>query len=63
MGIMIGLVVSIVLIYPTIKGDAIGNNSSDIMEAKQMLSVKEAQISNLEKEKKTLWVLLRRLCQ
>ena len=54
MGIVIGLVVSIVLIYPTIKGDAIGNNSSDIMEAKQMLSVKEAQISNLEKEKKTL---------
>lgn len=43
-----------VLVYPTMKGNTLGNNSSDITEAKEMLSVKEAQISTLEKEKKTL---------
>ncbi|MGN1205740.1 MAG: tetratricopeptide repeat protein [Eubacterium sp.] len=53
-GAIIGIVISVVLIYPTIKGDTLGNNSSDITEAKQMVSVKEAQISTLEREKKAL---------
>ena len=53
-GVVIGIIVSVVLVYPTMKGNTLGNNSSDITEAKEMLSVKEAQISTLEKEKKTL---------
>ncbi len=54
LGIIIGLVVSLVLIYPTMKGNNLGNNSSDIVDSKQEVSVKEAQISSLEKEKATL---------
>lgn len=53
-GVVIGIIVSVVLVYPTMKRNTLGNNSSDITEAKEMLSVKEAQISTLEKEKKTL---------
>ena len=44
-GVVIGIIVSVVLVYPTMKGNTLGNNSSDITEAKEMLSVKEAQIS------------------
>ena len=53
-GAVIGIIISVVLIYPTMKGNTLGNNSADITEAKEMLSVKEAQVSTLEKEKTAL---------
>lgn len=53
-GVIIGLVVSFVLIRPTLEGNSLGNNSDHIAESNQALSVKEAQISSLEKEKETL---------
>ncbi len=53
-GIMIGLVISLVLIRPTLQGNHLDNNSSSITESNQTLSVKEAQISSLEKEKADL---------
>lgn len=54
LGVIIGLVVSLVLIYPTLKGNNLGNNTSGIVDSKQEISVKEAQISSLEKEKQDL---------
>lgn len=53
-GIMIGLIVSFVLIRPTLQGNHIENNSASITENNQELSVKEAQVSSLQKEKDSL---------
>ncbi len=53
-GIIIGLVVSFVLIRPTLQGNSLGNHSSDLAQSKEMLSVKEARISAIEKERDEL---------
>lgn len=53
-GVIIGLVVSFVLIRPTLLGNRMENNSNDIAESNQALSVKDAQLSAAEKEKDTL---------
>lgn len=50
-GIMIGLVVSFVLIRPTLTGNLASNNSESIAENNQMLSVKEAEISAIQQER------------
>lgn len=50
-GVMIGLIVSFVLIRPTLKGNLVSNNSESIAENNQMLSVKEAEISALQQER------------
>lgn len=50
-GIMIGLVVSFVLIRPTLTGNLASNHSESIAENNQMLSVKEAEISAIEQER------------
>lgn len=48
-GIMIGLIVSFVLIRPTLQQNG-GSDVTNVAEDKQMLSVKEAEISSLEKD-------------
>lgn len=53
-GIIIGLIVSFVLIRPTLQGNNLENNSENIAESNQVLSVKEAEISSVKKEKETL---------
>lgn len=53
-GIMIGLVVSFILIRPTLQETSARNNSDSIAENNQSLSVKEAQISSLQKEKESM---------
>lgn len=53
-GIIIGLVVSFVLIRPTLQENGTGSDPSNITENNQMLSVKEAEISSLEKERDSL---------
>ncbi len=53
-GIIIGLVVSFVLIRPTLQEKSSGSNSASISENNQVLSVKEAEISSLEKERDSL---------
>lgn len=53
-GVIIGLVVSFVLIRPTLQGNKIENNSDTIMQSNQQLSVKEAELSAVKKEKETL---------
>ena len=53
-GVIIGLVVSFVLIRPTLLGNNLGNNSDSIAENNQQLSVKEAQLSSVQKQKEKL---------
>lgn len=53
-GIIIGIIVCYVLIRPTLQGNGLGSNSNNIAETKEMLSVKEAQVSSLQKEKDSL---------
>ena len=53
-GVIIGLVVSFVLIRPTLQEKGNGSNSASISENNQVLSVKEAEISSLEKERDSL---------
>lgn len=50
-GVIIGLVVSFVLIRPTLLDKGIDNSSASIAENNQTISVKEAQISALENER------------
>ena len=51
---IIGLVVSFVLIRPTLLGNNLVNNSDSIAENNQQLSVKEAQLSSMQKQKEKL---------
>ncbi len=53
-GAMIGIIVSFVLIRPTLQGNNLNNNSSDMAESNQIISVKDAEISSLKKEKEDL---------
>ncbi len=53
-GIMIGLIVSFVLIRPTLQNAGSSGDMTNVAEGKQMLSVKEAEISTLQKEKASL---------
>lgn len=53
-GVIIGLVVSFILIRPTLAGNNVDNNADSIAETNQLLSVKEAQLSTAEKEKESL---------
>ncbi len=53
-GFIIALIVCLVLILPTVKGKTVDANSNFIANSNEKLSVKDAQLSMAEKEKKEL---------